>query len=295
MKPPRRLWRTLPLAAAIGFTLLLGGAWLPGRADAATAGAQYYLDVGGSASVGFQPTTARPDGQPTEAGYADDLVNEVRSIWPGLQLARIGCPGATTVTMLEGGGHCPYTDETQLATAIEFLHTHNTVLMTVDLGFNNMRTCIAHGEVNQVCVDQSIDLVGQQLPRILAQLRAAGGPGLRIVGIGHYDPYLGDYLHGSAGRLLASASIGAISQLDQSLQSIYASFGIPMADVAGSFDTTSVEPTMVTGVGVVPRNVARICALTWMCAAPPYGPNQHPNADGYRVISQAIESALGGG
>ena len=33
MKPPRRLWRTLPLAAAIGFALLLGGAWLPGRAD----------------------------------------------------------------------------------------------------------------------------------------------------------------------------------------------------------------------------------------------------------------------
>ena len=50
---------------------------------------------------------------------------------------------------------------------------------------------------------------------------------------------------------------------------------------------------MVSGVGVVPRNVARICALTWMCAPPPYGPNQHPNADGYRVISQAIETALG--
>ena len=293
MKPPRRLWRTVPLALAMGFALLLAGAWLPGRADATTTGVPYYLDVGGSASVGFQPTTARPHGQPTQVGYADDLVNEVQSSWPGLQLAQIGCPGATTATMLEGGGHCPYPDGTQLATAVDFLHTHNTALVTVDLGFNNMRACIAHGQVDQVCVDQSIGLVGQQLPQILAQLRAAGGPGLRIVGIGHYDPYLGAYLHGPAGRLFASASLGAISQLDQALQSIYATFGIPLANVAGSFNSTSTGPTMVSGVGVVPGNVARICALTWMCAPPPYGPNQHPNADGYRVISQAIETALG--
>jgi lysophospholipase L1-like esterase len=274
---------------------LWGGTWLPGRADAATTGPQYYLDVGGSASVGFQPTAARPHGQPTEAGYADDLVNEVRSTWPSLQLAEIGCPGATTATMLDGGGHCSYPDGTQLTTAVDFLHTHSTVLVTVDLGFNNLRICIAHGQVNQACVDQSVDLVGRQLPPILAALRAAGGPGLRIVGIGHYDPYLGAYLHGSTGRVFASASLGAISQLDQSLRSIYASYGIPMADVAGSFETTSTESTMVNGVGMVPRNVARVCALTWMCAGPPYGPNQHPNADGYRVISQAIETALGGG
>jgi lysophospholipase L1-like esterase len=285
----------VPLAVALGLALLWGGAWLPGRADAATTGPQYYLDVGGSASVGFQPTDARPHGQPTEAGYADDLVDEVRSIWPNLQLAEIGCPGATTATMLDGGGHCPYPGGTQLTTAVDFLHSHSTVLVTVDLGFNNLRICIAHGQVNQACVDQSIDLVGRQLPQILAALRAAGGPGVRIVGIGHYDPYLGAYLHGSAGRVFASASLGGVSQLDQSLQSIYARYGIPMADVAGSFETTSTEPTMVNGLGVVPRNVARICSLTWMCAAPPYGPNQHPNADGYRLISRAIETVLGGG
>ncbi len=300
MKPPRQPWRTVPLAVAIGIALAMGlallvGGWLPGRAEAATPGAPYYLDVGGSASVGFQPTSARPHGQPTEAGYSDDLVNEVRSMWPNLQLVQIGCPGATTDTMLNGGGHCPYEDGTQLATAVDFLHTHDTVLVTVDLGFNNMRTCITRGQVNQVCVNQSIDLVGQQLSQILTQLRAAGGPGMRIVGIGHYDPYLGAYLHGPAGRLFASTSLGAISQLDQALQSIYASFGIPMANVAGSFNSTSTEPTMMSGVGVVPRNVARICELTWMCAPSPYGPNQHPNAEGYRTISQAIKTALGGG
>jgi hypothetical protein len=68
-----------------------------------------------------------------------------------------------------------------------------------------------------------------------------------------------------------------------------------MADVAGSFNTTSTDPTMMNGVGMVPLDVARVCSLTWMCASKPYGPNQHPNDGGYRVISQAIAAALGGG
>ncbi|HEX3566369.1 MAG TPA: SGNH/GDSL hydrolase family protein [Acidimicrobiales bacterium] len=296
MRPPRRLWRTVPIAVAIGVGFLMGGAWPSGRADAAPTAPAFYLDVGGSASVGFQPTVASPRGQPTDSGYANDLVNAERSIWPTLQLQEVGCPGATTATMLEGGGHCAYQDGTQLATAVDFLRDHpTTVLVTVDLGFNNMRSCIVAGQIDQPCVDQSISLVEQQLPVILSALRAAGSPGLRIVGIGHYDPYLGSYLRGPTGRVLAPESLDAISGLDQALRSIYAASGIPMADVAGSFNTASTNPTMMSGVGMVPRDVARICTLTWMCAAKPFGPNQHPNDDGYRVISQAIMAALAGG
>lgn len=296
MKPPRRLWRAVPIAVAVGIGFLVGGAWPSGPAGAAQAGPDFYLDVGGSASVGFQPTAANPTGQRTDSGYANDLVNEARALWPTLQLQEVGCPGATTVTMLEGGGHCAYQEGTQLATAVDFLRDHpTTVLVTVDLGFNNLRSCIGHGQVDQSCVDQSISLVDQQLPQILSALRAAGSPGLRIVGVGHYDPYLGSYLRGPAGRVLLPESLDAISRLDQALASIYAADGIPMADVAGSFNTASTNPTMMSGVGVVPRDVARICALTWMCKAKPYGPNQHPNDDGYRVISQAIMAALAKG
>jgi hypothetical protein len=286
----------VPIAVAIGVGFLVGGAWPSGRADAAPTAPAFYLDVGGSASVGFQPTEASPQGQPTDSGYANDLVNEERSIWPTLQLQEVGCPGATTATMLEGGGHCAYPDGTQLAAAVDFLRDHpTTVLVTVDLGFNNLRSCIRAGQIDQPCVDQSISLVEQQLPVILSALRAAGSPGLRIVGIGHYDPYLGSYLRGPTGRVLAPESLDAISGLDQALRSIYAASGIPMADVAGSFDTASTNPTMMSGVGMVPRDVARICTLTWMCAAKPFGPNQHPNDDGYRVMSQAIVAALAGG
>jgi lysophospholipase L1-like esterase len=300
MRSPRRLWRAVPIwvliAMVIGVGFLVGGAWPAQRADAAPSAPDFYLDVGGSGSVGFQPTEASPHGQRTDAGYANDLVDKEQAIWPTLQLQEVGCPGATTVTMLEGGGHCAYPDGTQLATAVDFLRDHpTTVLLTVDLGFNNMRSCIVDGQIDQPCVDQTISLVVQQLPQILSALRAAGSPGLRIVGIGHYDPYLGSYVRGPTGRVLAPESVDAISRLDQTLHSIYAADGIPMADVAGSFNTASTDPTMLPGVGMVPRDVARICSLTWMCSAKPYGPNQHPNDDGYQVISQAIEAALAGG
>ncbi len=296
MKPSRRLWRTVPIAVAIGVGLLVGGVWAPERAAAAATGPDFYLDVGGSASVGFQPTPTDPHGQPTDEGYANDLVNQERAIWPTLQLQEVGCPGATTVTTIEGGGRCAYPDGTQLATAVDFLRDHpTTVLVTVDLGFNNLRTCIDRGQVDQACVTQSIALVEQQLPQILSALRAAGSPGMRIVGVGHYDPYLGSYLRGPAGRMLAPESLDAVDRLDQALHGVYAAAGIPMADVAASFNTTSTDPTMMNGVGMVPLDVARVCSLTWMCASQPYGPNQHPNDGGYRVISQAIAAALAGG
>ncbi|HXA32543.1 MAG TPA: SGNH/GDSL hydrolase family protein [Acidimicrobiales bacterium] len=296
MRPPRRLWRTVSIVVAIGIGFLVGGAWTSGSAGAAASGPAFYLDVGGSASVGFQPTVAQPHGQPTDSGYANDLVSRERAVWPTLQLQEVGCPGATTGTMLEGGGHCFYPDGTQLATAVDFLRDHpTTVLVTVDLGFNNLHSCIVDGQIDEPCVDQSISMVNQQLPVILSALRAAGSPGLRIIGIGHYDPFLGSYLRGPTGRLLVPESLDAISRLDQALASIYAANGIPMADVAGSFSTTNTVPTMMAGVGMVPRDVARICALTWMCSPQPYGPNQHPNEDGYRVISQAIMAALAGG
>ena len=65
-----------------------------------------------------------------------------------------------------------------------------------------------------------------------------------------------------------------------------------MADVAASFDTADSETTTLAGAGTVPEDVARVCALTWMCAPPPFGPNPHPNDAGYRAISQAISAVV---
>lgn len=269
-----------------------GAAPAPAPAPAA-APVQYYLDLGGSASVGFQPTAARPNGQPTDTGYANDLLTLERARWHDLQLVQFGCPGETTGTFTDGGDPCRPAGQTQLSQAVTFLHMHpDTVLVTVDLGFNDIERCLAFHIVDEACLTQRLDLIDQQLPPILAALRAAAAPSVRFVGVGHYDPYLGTYLHGGPAIAFSEDSLVAIERLDDTLHAIYAAAGVPMADVGRAFEMTQVEPVDLTGVGDVPQNVARTCALTWMCTSASLRARQHPDDAGYQVIAQAIAAAI---
>ncbi len=278
----------LLLALLAACTLVLAG-----PAAAAATAPPFDLAVGGSGSVGFQPTLDHPHGAPTASGYADDLAAREAARWPGLTLVRVGCPGTTTLSMVGGGGHCSYRDGTQLRTALDFLRTHpSTTLVTVDLGFNDVVRCLHDMAVNTACIASGMAAVQSQLPQILAALREAAPAGTQIVGLGHYDPYLGDDLHGPAGHAFAQASLAVIDRLNDVMRAAYARAGIPMADVAGAFDLGDTSPVTVPGLGTVPTDVARVCALTWMCTAPPMGPNQHPNDAGYRAIAGALAGAL---
>jgi len=269
----------------------------PAVASAVTSATPQYLALGGSASVGVQPTSTAPRGQPTDTGYADDLVPLTRQRWPGLQLNQLGCPGATTSTFLYGRGRCHYATGSQLSAAINFLGSHKaTRLITIDLGFNNIRPCMMHGLVNQVCLSQGLLLLRQQLPVVLASLRKAAGNQVDIVGVGHYDPFVVASTGRSSRRSFAATSVDAIEQLDGTLHSIYGRFGVAMADVSNAFDINAFDMTSRNAVNVAgrsePKNSARACELTWMCAGRPYGPNLHPNDAGYWVIAQAIAQAL---
>ncbi len=123
--------------------------WLPQRGGrGTTAPPPFDLALGGSGSVGFQPTWGHTHGQPTSSGYAEDLAPHEASRWPGLTLVQIGCPGMTTQTMISGGGQCDYGAGSQLEAALAFLRAHpSTVLVTVDLGFNDLVPCLHHMEV----------------------------------------------------------------------------------------------------------------------------------------------------
>ena len=146
----------------------------PDRRPAPRCRLPYLLALGGSASVGFQPTAAHPRGQPTDTGYAEDLVPLEQRRWPYLNVAHLGCPGATTVTMLDGGGHCHYPEGTQLGAAEAFLRAHpTTVLVTVDLGFNDLLRCLRHETIDPGCVDAALTTVHDQLAAILAGIKAA--------------------------------------------------------------------------------------------------------------------------
>jgi lysophospholipase L1-like esterase len=281
-------------AAALVATAGVFGVWSAPPTGAAAA-PPYLLALGGSASVGYQPTPAHPRGEPTSSGYAEDLVPLEQQRWPGLTVAHLGCPGATTVTVLEGGGKCPYAEGSQLQAAEAFLHSHpSTVLVTVDLGFNDLLACMRHEIVNASCVDGSLATVHDQLAQILAGIKSAAPSGTRIVGVGHYDPYLGDYLRGPGGQAFAVASLGVMERLDATLQSDYAGAGVPVANVALAFELGNHHDMRWSGLPAVPTDVARTCALTWMCDHPPLGHNMHPDDAGYRAIASAIAAAVAG-
>ena len=254
----------------------------------------YYLALGGSGSLGVQPTIGHPNGQPTNAGYANDLLALERSRWSGLQLVQLGCPGETTGSFLAGGDRCRPIGQSQLAETVSFLQSHvNTALVTIDLGFNNVLPCLAYHQVNENCVLQNLATLRQQLTQILATLHAAV-PLLRIVGVGHYDPYLYIHTHSVTAQSFASASIAVIERLNETLLSVYSAGGVPMANVGSAFALSNAVPTALTNGTTAPTDLVRLCALTWVCTAPPLGHNSHPNEDGYEVIAEAIAHVVKG-
>jgi lysophospholipase L1-like esterase len=280
------------LAIAIASALMI----LPvaTAAGASTLPTAFYLDIGGSASVGYQPTADSPHGQRTDSGYANYLVAHEAGRGITLQLDEIGCAGETTEAMLTGGDACYPPPDSQLNEAIEFLNSHRdeSVLVTVDLGFNDILPCLQDQRVNRTCVGAHMATVRSQLPEILSALKAAASPNVVFVGVGHYDPYLAYSLEGPSGEAFADESHYVIEQLDRTLADIYSDDAIPMANVGAAFNADDTDPVALAGYGVVPDNVAEVCLMTWMCQTYPYGRNMHPNDAGYETIADAIAAEL---
>jgi hypothetical protein len=263
-------------------------------AGADSASPAFYLDLGGSASIGVQPMLVDPRGLASVDGYANELVSFEAARGVALQLTQLGCPGETTASMVSGDDHCYVAGETQLGEAISFLMTHASQpgLVTIDLGFNDLRPCLEHQTLDQSCFKHQLTKVQQQMPTIIEVLKSAAGPNVSFVGLGHYDPFLADSLLGSAGKLISANSSREVGRLNATLQSAYAIAGIPMAMVGNAFESRDVGLVNVVGLGRVPENVANTCALTWMCQPAPLGPNIHPNDAGYAAIAAAIEGLL---
>jgi lysophospholipase L1-like esterase len=266
-------------------------------------GGPVYLSLGDSLAVGVQPN-AQGTSLPTSQGYADELYASVRTVQRGLRLVKLGCPGETTGTLVNGGicgysggAETSYTSPagSQLAAATTYLSAHpgQVSLVTVDIGANDLNPCLVLTDSTavQACVEQAIPVAEQNLTSVLAGLRLAGYQGT-IIGMTYYDPVLADWLTGTAGQQFAQASEPLLAAYNQALTSVYQRFGARIADVFTAFDTSdfSTQATL-PGVGTVPANVARLCTWTWECAAPPVGPNEHANQAGYAVIARTFRAA----
>jgi lysophospholipase L1-like esterase len=254
----------------------------------------FYLDLGASASVGWQPTTSDPHGESTDEGYANDIVTFEADRGVSLTLTQLGCPGESTSTMISGDDSCYHGVTSQLSDAVSFLQSHQNEhgFVTIDLGFNDLHECLHEAPVSATCVSDKIEDLNVQLTYIVGVLQAAAGPDVTFVGVGHYDPYLADAIHGISGEDFANRSKGVMGRLNETLLDIYSIGNIPMANVSSYFDAPTRARVHLAGVGEVSSNVAQVCAFTWMCAKSPYGPNIHPNVLGYSAIASAIESQL---
>lgn len=246
--------------------------------------AGWYLALGDSLAAGYQPG----QGDDPTGGYVGHVRDALQQSAPKTSLVNLACSGETTSSMVEGG-KCAYDEGSQLAEAVDFLHAHArfTRLVTLDIGANDVAKCGAQG-LPPACVQGGLGSVAANLPVILGQLRAAA-PGVPIVVLNYYDPFLAAWLTGPAGQALAQQSVPLLGVLNGIIADATGAVGGSVADVAGAFHSTDFTLVSVPSLGgSVPRNVATVCALTWMCVES----NIHPNDDGYAVLAAAVVARL---
>ena len=295
MRPIGILRLRLPLAiAAVATLTACSGSATPHHAPTSppvpAPPATYYLALGDSLAQGVQPDAAGASVE-TPYGYPDQVYAALRRTHPTLRLVKLGCPGETTTTMINGG-ICRYRGGSQLAAGDAFLRTHRgrVVLVTIDIGANDPEHCGDQPGLGQLasCAVTGIPAAVTHLTTIMTSLKAAG-PGIRIVGMNYYLPALAEWRNGLPGRVVAWTAEKLAATYNQMLDRVYTNAGARVANVFGAFETADFADQ--AGAANVPRNVARLCQWTWACAAPPRGPNQHANQAGYQVIARTFLQA----
>lgn len=299
MSPARLRRFAAPLALIVGIALA-GGAQAASAATAtshvkAQPTTEYYLALGDSLSQGVQPDSTGTD-QETNQGYADDLYSQLAPIDAAqgvdLQLVKLGCPGETTTSMIDGGVCTTYTSGNQLDDAAAFLAANAGAvqLVTLDIGANDVDGCanLQTGTIDEACVEQGLTDVGNNLPTIVGTLKAAD-PGVQIVAMNYYDPFVVAYAQGLP--KLAHQSVKLANLLNNHiLAPVYKAFHVRVANVSKAFQTNDWQKSN----GVQPNNVVAMCDLTYMCAPAPVGPNIHANGVGYSVITGAFDPVTQG-
>lgn len=258
----------------------------------------YYVSLGDSLAQGVQPNSKGVSVE-TKQGYPDQLFTALRGTNPTLNLVKLGCPGETTGSMIKGG-LCKYAQGNQLDAAVAFLKAHpgQVQLVTIDIGANDLNPCLAKTKLRNIirCLRRVFPPLFKNLATIMGTLRAAGGKALKMIGMTYYDPNLAGWLAGGNARTIAVDSVALAGAFGGDLRAVYKKFGAPVASEYKAFDTADIKHMVNTpAFGKIPRDVAKICSLTWMCAPKPVGPNIHANVLGYGVIANSFLKVIQGG
>jgi lysophospholipase L1-like esterase len=265
---------------------------LPGIAQASKATPTYYVSLGDSYSVGYQPDLG------ATPGYTAYVARRTH-----LTLVNFGCAGATTTSILDTVG-CPdvlantpgavsYTTTSQAAAAEAFITAHygHIGLITVSIGGNDVTACAA--QANPLpCVATAVVDITKNVDTLASGLRSAAGPRVPIIGLTYPDVLLGSYVYPSvpatpARLALAQTSVLAFkSVVNPALTAAYTLSSGVLVDVTkgtGAYipltKTTALKP-----YGTIPVAVASVCTLTWFCKLG----NIHATSRGYLLIGKLV-------
>lgn len=253
-----------------------GGRWKvePTAGHSTGATTDYYLALGDSVPV-------------WEGGssYPYLIADHYRHQVPSLQVENLAVSGASTTSMREGG---------QYQQALQFLRQHrgHVVLVTVDIGGNDVVGCFSQSGPNRSCLERGRRTIRRNLSLMLRHLRAAA-PGVPVVGMSYYDPFLGEWLAGGGLRQRALQTVPDLVTLDHELGSLYGPKHT--ADVQDAFGSTDTTTVVGSRWGQLPVAVDRACLwLDITChAGAPEGFGDDPNVAGEAVIAHAFAKRIG--
>ena len=271
---------------------VLAAAVLPGVVGARTPTPTYYVSLGDSYSVGYQP------GLGSTPGYTVYVAEKTN-----LKLVNFGCGGATTASILDDVG-CPdvlphtaggvtYPTTTQIAAAEAFLRAHrgHIGLITVSIGGNDVTSCAL--KPNPIsCVGAAVSAINTNVTALASDLRSAAGSTVPIIGLTYPDVVLGGYVWPTRPPAASTVSLAKLSVtafrslINPTLAKAYAKSSGAFVDVTAATGAyTSLDRTVNTkAYGPIPVPVASVCALTWFCAQG----NIHAKTPGYTLIGKLV-------
>ena len=265
------------LASAVALSVPAAGAGARTTSSSAGSGPHYYVALGDSIAAGFYASN------PSKS-YVGLIYRYESSRFSHLQQVSFACGGATTGSMILGTS-CHSAPGSQLQEAESFLSSHRgrVVLVTMDIGMNDIYHCFGTTSIDSGCITTGLKQVSSQLPGIVRGLTHAD-PGVQIVGMNYYDPFLVYWLVHEAA--LAQQSLSTVNTLNGEIQRSYLAVHAPTANVFATYQSNDSKTARYNKLKL-PQSVITICRNTLSCTGDP-----HPNDQGHALIAKAFYPLL---
>lgn len=257
-----------------------------------------YLSLGTSLAAGSLADEAGNTTASSDYSYTDQLYQRIKGrMGARLVHEKLGCPGETVVS-IRNSSLCRYEEgRSQLEQAIEVIKQGNVVLITIDLGANDIIHARTSCGGNPACIVSRIPVIAGEVGAIVGELRSLySGP---ILAMNYYNPQVAmaiGYYPGVAGQGAPRVDLAIGSDLllqgfNGALGTAYELVGVEVVDVyavfrSGTFDDQRPRNGM-------PDNVDTVCALSYMCPGDStVKANIHLTRHGYRVVARAFLQEL---